>query len=168
MSNIGVPVQNVQIEVSRNSGHWTAINFFLGGITDEYPVLMFVLCREDLLEFAPAVLTRIIKAGFKEHTNTFIRKLSLKLIQRLGLVFLKSKIATWRYQRGSRSLTINLNLAPVQPVPGVKEVDLEEEDYDVPEIVEEVIDELLNGLKDRETVVRWTAAKGLVYVQLIN
>ena len=36
-----------------------------------------------------------------------------------------------------------------------------EEEYDVPESVEDVIEELLRGLKDRETVVRWTAAKGM-------
>jgi hypothetical protein len=36
----------------------------------------------------------------------------------------------------------------------------QEEDYDVPEVIEEVVEELLRGLKDKETVVRWTAAKG--------
>ncbi|KAE8653821.1 Tubulin-folding cofactor D [Hibiscus syriacus] len=37
----------------------------------------------------------------------------------------------------------------------------EDEDMDVPEIVEEVIEVLLSGLKDTDTVVRWSAAKGI-------
>jgi hypothetical protein len=36
----------------------------------------------------------------------------------------------------------------------------EEEEIEVPEIIEEVMEELLRGLRDKETVVRWTAAKG--------
>ena len=37
----------------------------------------------------------------------------------------------------------------------------EEECFDVPESIEEVIEELLVGLKDKDTVVRWSAAKGI-------
>ncbi|KAI5017455.1 hypothetical protein ZWY2020_042343 [Hordeum vulgare] len=36
-----------------------------------------------------------------------------------------------------------------------------EEDMDVPEIVEEIIDLLLTGLRDSDTIVRWSAAKGV-------
>ncbi|KAG6747970.1 hypothetical protein POTOM_047861 [Populus tomentosa] len=38
---------------------------------------------------------------------------------------------------------------------------LEDEAMDVPEIVEEIIEMLLAGLKDTDTVVRWSAAKGI-------
>lgn len=34
-------------------------------------------------------------------------------------------------------------------------------DYDVPEDVESVIEQLLVGLKDQDTIVRWSAAKGI-------
>ncbi|CAK6963090.1 tubulin-specific chaperone D [Scomber scombrus] len=37
----------------------------------------------------------------------------------------------------------------------------QEEDYDIPEEVETVIEHLLMGLKDKETIVRWSAAKGI-------
>lgn len=37
----------------------------------------------------------------------------------------------------------------------------EDEDVDVPEEVEEVIGKLLEALGDKDTVVRWSAAKGL-------
>ena len=37
--------------------------------------------------------------------NTIIRKLTVKLVQRIGLVYLKTKVASWRYVR-SVSITI--------------------------------------------------------------
>ncbi|VFQ75756.1 unnamed protein product [Cuscuta campestris] len=37
----------------------------------------------------------------------------------------------------------------------------QEEDMDVPEMVEEIIDVLLSALRDTDTVVRWSAAKGI-------
>lgn len=42
-----------------------------------------------------------------------------------------------------------------------EEADDEEDCSDVPESIEDVIEELLVGLKDKDTVVRWSAAKGI-------
>ncbi|KAK7502461.1 hypothetical protein BaRGS_00006414 [Batillaria attramentaria] len=92
--------------------------------------------REDLLTYAPIVLTSVTKCNFMERNNTLLRKTTTKLIQRLGLIFLKYRVAAWRYQRGSRSLADNLTS-------------------------EEVIGQLLGCLKDKDTVVRWSAAKGV-------
>ena len=36
------------------------------------------------------------------------RKLGIKLLQRVGLVYLPPRVASWRYQRGNRSLLHNL------------------------------------------------------------
>ena len=36
----------------------------------------------------------------------------------------------------------------------------QEDSYDVPEDIEEVLGLLLRGLRDKDTVVRWSAAKG--------
>jgi len=36
----------------------------------------------------------------------------------------------------------------------------DEEGYDIPDEIEDVIEELLCGLRDKETVIRWSAAKG--------
>ena len=118
--------------------------------------------REDMLQYATTILSRLQAANFKEHLNTNFRKLGLKLVQRLGLIFLKAKVASWRYQRGSRSLAINLTLGPVgeNNEAGQEGVE-EEEDYDIPDTIEEVIEELLVGLKDKDTIVRWSAAKGI-------
>jgi len=118
--------------------------------------------REDILKYAPTLLSKLQEAKFKDHGNTIIRKLSLKLVQRLGMIFLKAKIASWRYQRGSRSLALNLNAAGADETnEKSKAPEDDDEEYDVPDEVEEVIEELLCGLRDKDTIVRWSAAKGV-------
>ena len=89
--------------------------------------------REDMLQYADTILSRLQASNFKEHPNTNLTKLGLKLAQRLGLIFLKAKVATWRYQRGSRSLAINLSLGPVgeEKDSVQKGVQEEEEEYDI-------------------------------------
>ncbi|XP_013361458.1 PREDICTED: tubulin-specific chaperone D isoform X2 [Chinchilla lanigera] len=119
--------------------------------------------REDCLPYATVVLQCLDNCRLPESNQTLLRKLGMKLVQRLGLTFLKPKVAAWRYQRGSRSLAANLQLCTLaqseQKVPvAMSDGD---EDYDVPEGVESVIEQLLGGLKDRDTVVRWSAAKGI-------
>lgn len=95
----------------------------------------------------------------------------------------------FRYQRGNRSLAANLSMSQSAIVAAAvtPEVQKQEEDYDIPEEVETVIgqftpqiglknvvlecvcsgnqfcsftEQLLVGLKDKETIVRWSAAKG--------
>ena len=102
------------------------------------------------------------------------RKLGMKLLQRVAAVYLPPKVAAWRYQRGSRSLEQNLQMtsgggsappshaptpqAPQQEEEGEEE---EEEEEEVPEEIEEILEQLLRGLRDADTVVRWSAAKGI-------
>lgn len=124
--------------------------------------------REDLLQYAPVVL-RVTKDSLCEGCiNCVVRKMVAKLLQRLGLTFLKSKVASWRYQRGSRSLESNLGGGTISAtqvggnnLPKCKEEDEDGEDVEVAEEIEEVIEHMLVSLKDKETVVRWTAAKGI-------
>ncbi|XP_003464966.2 tubulin-specific chaperone D [Cavia porcellus] len=119
--------------------------------------------REDCLPYATVVLQCLDNCRLPESNQTLLRKLGMKLVQRLGLTFLKPKVAAWRYQRGSRSLAANLQLsAPSQSEQKLPVATSDrDEDYDVPEGVESVIEQLLGGLKDRDTVVRWSAAKGI-------
>ncbi|KAF0032783.1 hypothetical protein F2P81_015073 [Scophthalmus maximus] len=117
--------------------------------------------RGDLLQYAPKILQCLEQKHLSESSQAMLRKLGVKLIQRLGLTFLKPRLAAWRYQRGSRSLAANLSVsqsatAADAPTPRAEQ----EEDYDIPEEVETVIENLLVGLKDKETIVRWSAAKG--------
>ncbi|TNM96804.1 hypothetical protein fugu_014960 [Takifugu bimaculatus] len=119
--------------------------------------------RDDLLQHAATVLQCLQKKQLLESSQSTLRKLSIKLIQRLGLAFLKPRLAPWRYQRGSRSLAANLSSSQPneEAVCPKVETQAEEEDYDIPEELESVIEHLLIGLTDKETIVRWSAAKGI-------
>ncbi|XP_064170432.1 tubulin-specific chaperone D [Anguilla rostrata] len=121
--------------------------------------------REDFLQYAPTVLQCLDQRRLPESNQAMLRKLGVKLVQRLGLTFLKPRLAKWRYQRGNRSLAANLSQSskaadPQGPQPSLEPSGLEE-DYDIPEEIENVIEQLLVGLKDKETIVRWSAAKGV-------
>ncbi|XP_039332583.1 tubulin-specific chaperone D isoform X2 [Saimiri boliviensis] len=121
--------------------------------------------REDCLPYAATVLSCLDNCRLPESNQTLLRKLGVKLVQRLGLTFLKPKVAAWRYQRGCRSLAANLQLltqgqSEQKQKPPLLTSD-DNEDEDVPEGVESVIEQLLAGLKDKDTVVRWSAAKGI-------
>ncbi|XP_060577597.1 tubulin-specific chaperone D-like [Ruditapes philippinarum] len=125
--------------------------------------------REDLLQYAPTVLEKVHNLNLSESSNSILRKYGVKVIQRLGLTFLKSRVAKWRYQRGSRSLADNLQQnkeSDSQRIGMTKTTstpigDEEEEEYDIPDDIEEVIEQLLTCLKDKDTIVRWSAAKGI-------
>jgi hypothetical protein len=96
-------------------------------------------------------------------SNSLIRKLLIKLSQRVGLSYLKPKVAKWRYQRGSRSLAANLAKSSGGAVgtggmatasgdgsaAAKLEADEEDEDYDVPEEIEEIIEMMLTGMRDK-------------------
>uniref|UniRef100_A0A2K5P636 Tubulin-specific chaperone D n=1 Tax=Cercocebus atys TaxID=9531 RepID=A0A2K5P636_CERAT len=119
--------------------------------------------REDCLPYAATVLRCLDDCKLPESNQTLLRKLGVKLVQRLGLTFLKPRVAAWRYQRGCRSLAANLQLlaqGQSEQKPLILTEDADEDD-DVPEGVESVIEQLLVGLKDKDTVVRWSAAKGI-------
>ncbi|CAL1528267.1 unnamed protein product [Lymnaea stagnalis] len=121
--------------------------------------------REDLLQFAPVVMRVTLDAKLEECDSCVIRKLVGKLIQRLGLTFLKFKTTAWRYQRGNRSLALNLGGGVTTATEGGGNTSLslpeDDEDADIPEEIEEIIEHMLIQLKDKETIVRWTAAKGI-------
>ncbi|KTG34621.1 hypothetical protein cypCar_00000578 [Cyprinus carpio] len=118
--------------------------------------------RDDFLQY---VLQCLNQKRIAESNQATLRKLGVKVVQRLGLTFLKPRLAKWRYQRGSRSLAVNLAQSSVTGSVEATKTDLEsvsqEEDYDIPEDVENIIEQLLVGLKDKETIVRWSSAKGI-------
>ena len=126
--------------------------------------------REDILEYAPNILSLLTnsESASRKSKNMQIQKLGIKVIQRLGLTFLKARVATWRYQRGCRSLAMNLGEVTDSKIMKLENSELEssqtdtiDEDYFVPEEIEEIIQELLEGLRSSETIIRWSAAKGI-------
>ncbi|NWR19316.1 TBCD protein, partial [Emberiza fucata] len=122
--------------------------------------------REDCLPYAATVLECLDSCKLSESNQMVLRKLGMKLVQRLGLTFVKPKVAKWRYQRGCRSLAANLQArgAAVQNQKrevAPAEADDDDEEYDIPAEIENVVEQLLVGLKDKDTIVRWSAAKGI-------
>jgi hypothetical protein len=98
----------------------------------------------------------------KKEDSMLQRKLRVKLSQRIGLSYLPPRIAKWRYKRGHRMLIENIKRAKE----GIVEAEIfqeeeEEEEEEVPAELEDVIELLLNGLRDKDTIVRWSAAKGV-------
>nr|XP_042898204.1 tubulin-specific chaperone D [Parasteatoda tepidariorum] len=117
--------------------------------------------RDDVKMYGAPVLQKILDCGFKDSGSSVVRKMALKVIQRIGLSFLRIKIASWRYCRGKRSLTDNLACGDVaQNNPSVDE-SMEDENYDIPDETEDIIEQLLVGLRDKDTIIRWSAAKGI-------
>ncbi|KAG0313904.1 hypothetical protein BGZ97_009783 [Linnemannia gamsii] len=129
--------------------------------------------REVLLPIADQLEELLAGVEAKESlvSNSAVKKYIVKLSQRVGLCLLKPRVAAWRYQRGSRSLASNL--APDTVKQGgsagkmdkvsmtIADEDEDDENFDVPDAVENVIERLMNGLRDRDTIVRWSAAKGM-------
>ncbi len=104
--------------------------------------------------------------------NVLARLLATKLCQRLAMVPLQQRLAPWRYTKASVQLAQPAAAAAgaaagAAPAAGLssavqeEEVEAEAEEYDIAEEVEEVIAVLLSGLQDRDTVVPWSAAKGV-------
>lgn len=87
-------------------------------------------------------------------SNSLLRKFWIKTTQRIGLSFLKPRVAKWRYNRGHRSVSENLGeqTVVVDLKKDVVEVE-EEEDIYFPEEIEELVDILLKGLSDKVSIL---------------
>jgi len=137
--------------------------------------------RSALQNRVSIVFENLVKGSrWASNRSGLLRKLTLKVAQRVGLTYLKPVVASWRYQRGTRNLMANISQATAKTsanhaTPGsgntaIKSASAGEEgevgidhsdDEEIPEEVDEVVDQLLQGLKDQDTIVRWSAAKGI-------
>lgn len=133
--------------------------------------------REDVKQFGTKLFQRFANSETLKE-NDFKLKLIVKLIQRIALSYLKTKIASWRYQRGHRILSKNLadNLSTQtansqsdgfgsskdeESQQREEEEDFIDLDEDRLEEISNIINFLLSALKHRNIEVRWSASKGL-------
>lgn len=134
--------------------------------------------RTVLRECLPIVFGRVVAVSGASNASPLVRKLTVKLAQRVGLTYLPPRIVAWRYQRGQRSLLDNLNSeskdggagagagvgAGADTSANTTHTDAamgDDDDVDVPSEIEDIVEMLLTGLRDKDTVVRWSAAKGI-------
>jgi len=131
--------------------------------------------REKFLPYVNTFMSSIIQIAEHETSQTLLRKLLVKVFQRIGCTFMPVRVVKWRYQRGRRSLVKNMTnnaskaTSDATDATNATSADsaedtstcLTEPDIHVPPELEDVVDQLLVGLRDRDTVVRWSAAKGL-------
>ncbi|CAM9771784.1 unnamed protein product, partial [Phaeothamnion confervicola] len=140
--------------------------------------------RERLLAFTSGMVPYLAAVAAQGSSQTLLRKMLVKLFQRIGMAYLPPRIVSWRYQRGQRSLLQNLAAVAdggdaggcgkgsangamnggsrdggANTMEPEGEADHGENEA-MPEELEEVVEQLLCGLRDRDTVVRWSAAKG--------
>lgn len=128
--------------------------------------------RDELAPHVPALVG--VMGSLVDETSTGGMKLKSKLSQRLVLAFLKEHACNWRYERGSRLLFgameggATSELASPASNSYIGAIDTRAdgagENWIIPaeeEIVEQVIEVLLHSLRHRDTVVRWSAAKGV-------
>lgn len=105
-------------------------------------------------------------------SSIVVRKLLVKLFARFGCAYLPSRVATWRYQRGKRSLVDNLMRGSCPELKSDDEarvvIDCADQSlcqsdniFRIPDHVEDAMDQLLRSLTDAATIVRWSAAKGI-------
>lgn len=122
--------------------------------------------REDLLPHTDQLLNWVLGCNYQQLGDYLKSKLFVKIVQRVGLVMLRPRLAAWRYKRGQRSLTANLasGAAGGGDGAGVGEIEFEATDDDgivVPDAIEDVIEVLLQSLRSPSGAIRWSAAKGI-------
>lgn len=139
--------------------------FRVAGIFQTLVEIFKIGHREDFLPRIDLVFEQFLKQDIKNPfmlKSTIIRKSRVKLAQRIGCIFLKPKVAKWRYQRGSRTLS---HLMVSKQVENEAKAEEDEEMIEEDEInfeqLETIIQLLLESLKDDDSVVRWSAAKGI-------
>lgn len=128
--------------------------------------------REVLLRFAVPLGDSILRLSDTKPNNLHVRKYLVKWWTRIAVLHMPPRIATWRYHRGRRSLKENLlsrgdhdkkaKTGADDSLSLLKNRSIQDyELFAVPDAVEESIGELIGGLADESTVVRWSAAKGV-------
>jgi hypothetical protein len=125
--------------------------------------------REILLRLITPLGNTMARVSNANGNNLLMRKYLIKWWTRTATLHMPPRIATWRYKRGRRSLKENLiqgsrrsaeeedNQPEAARLKAVDEYEL----FLVPDPVEDAMGEIMMGLTDSSTFVRWSAAKGV-------
>ncbi|KAJ6613342.1 TBCD protein [Mycena sp. CBHHK59/15] len=149
---------------ARFGGFLGWVDGLLAGRADAFTLIgvLHVLC--EVTKSGPADLVRMhaprffaIATAIEErdalNSNTVVRKFKTKLLARIPLRVLPPRSSASR--RKGRALTGHNSTAP-DPI--------QEDDVDVPEEVEVVLEQLFKSLQDKDTIVRWSAAKAVARI----
>ena len=82
--------------------------FRVTGILQTLVEIFKVGHRDDFLSRIDLVFEQVLQSEISNKfmaRSTIIRKSKVKLAQRIGCIFLKPKVASWRYKRGARTLS---------------------------------------------------------------
>ncbi|UXI18699.1 60S ribosomal protein L14 [Sarcoptes scabiei] len=127
--------------------------------------LMKKIPREIMLRYESEIYSQTIDAIDFDHEK--LVKLSLKLIGRCALVYLKpSENVSWRYRCGKRAMKplsiLAIESKPIQSYSYLN--DCHPEKMDLPNHFENMIRILLKNLANESTIVRFTVAKYLASI----
>ncbi|RKP21438.1 ARM repeat-containing protein [Rozella allomycis CSF55] len=123
-------------------------------IMSVWSILMKKARRERLVEPAKMLLLLVINLETGNDTNW--KKIKVKLLQRCGLVLMEPLKNHWRLFNGTRKLLKSEAFEEVKKI--------EDEEVWVDESVDEIINYLLENVGDKETVIRWSVAKGMARI----
>ncbi|KAF8635864.1 hypothetical protein AX15_000054 [Amanita polypyramis BW_CC] len=115
-------------------------------VTKDGPVEVI---RDFLAEYLSIVST--IDDSANSLNNTHIRKMKYKLSARVAIRLLPPR-------------RTNITRGKLLVQTSEFETSLEELEQNVPTVVEDVLQQLFEGLQDRDTIVRWSAAKGVARI----
>lgn len=77
----------------------------------------------------------------------------------IGLVLLRTKLASWRYQKTNRTISIMPNIKMENTAENVtdfkKAISNDNEDQEVPPVIEDIIEQLIQGLRDKAITIRY-------------
>lgn len=79
-----------------------------------------------------------------------------------GLVLLRTKLASWRYQKASRPISIMPNVKAddvnnTESIIDIKKLSIsnDNEDQEIPPAIEDIIEQLIQGLRDKAITIRY-------------
>ncbi|XAR54139.1 hypothetical protein NMG60_11029152 [Bertholletia excelsa] len=165
---------------------WTheVLSSSIGDVMDHFKLLgavetlaaIFKTGSRKLLLDVGSIIWNDISVLMKSSTasrSPLLRKYLVKLSQRIGLTCLPHRSPSWRYVGRHSMLGENISQSVSRRTDECSysanadsnsdqySSSPQDEDMYIPDRVEEIIELLLSGLKDTDTVVRWSAAKGI-------